>query len=327
MKVLGSLPKKACKSSRLTPSRGAVPNVAGLNGRRRRVLLAEKAKQTRVSLASLEQLQVQTRFRARSRTAKAVSSGSYSVDNKEDDSPQTSSSWPLKVGLCILALTLAVWKIPVLNSIAVKSGFTAAFSLVFVSEIGDKTFFLAALLAAQKSRVLVLAGSMLALSLMTVISVSIGYALQQLPSILQSSVPVTEYLSTALIFLFGAQSLRDAFSPDAKDSVEDELEDAKETLELEGVKDKTSWSILLSTFAIIFAAEWGDRSMFATIALVASQNPIGVAVGGTVGHLVATLIAIVGGAMLSKYLSERLIKMVGGFMFLLIGVASLVGVF
>ena len=216
------------------------------------MLLAEKAKQTRVSLASLDQLQVQTRFRARSRTAKAVSSGSYSVENKEDDdSPQTSSSWPLKVGLCILALTLAVWKIPVLNSIAVKSGFTAAFSLVFVSEIGDKTFFLAALLAAQKSRVLVLAGSMLALSLMTVISVSIGYALQQLPSILQSSVPVTEYLSTALIFLFGAQSLRDAFSPDAKDSVEDELEDAKETLELEGVKDKTSWSILLSTFAII----------------------------------------------------------------------------
>jgi hypothetical protein len=33
-----------------------------------------------------------------------------------------------------------------------KSGFTAAFALIFVSEIGDKTFFIAALLAMRLGR-------------------------------------------------------------------------------------------------------------------------------------------------------------------------------
>lgn len=247
------------------------------------------------------------------------------------DLPQArKSSWPYQVGLLILALSLAVWKIPALNALAGKSGFTAAFSLVFVSEIGDKTFFLAALLAAQKSRILVLVGSMAALSMMTVISVGIGYCLQQLPGYLNSSIPVTEYLSIALIFLFGMQSLRDAMASGAKDSnmLEEELEDAKETLQSsEDVQSSNVWKVVLSTFLIIFAAEWGDRSMFATVALVASQNPIGVAVGGITGHLAATLIAIVGGAVVSKYLSERVIKFVGGSMFMLIGIASLVGVF
>lgn len=243
---------------------------------------------------------------------------------------ERNNSWPYKVGLLILAISLAVWKIPALNALAGKSGFTAAFSLIFVSEIGDKTFFLAALLAAQKSRILVLVGSMAALSMMTVISVGIGYCLQQLPGYLNSSIPVTEYLSIALIFLFGIQSLRDAVSSGGKESnmLEEELEDAKETIQSsEDVQSSTSWKIVLSTFLIIFAAEWGDRSMFATVALVASQNPVGVAVGGITGHLAATLIAIVGGAVVSKYLSERVIKFVGGAMFMLIGIASLVGVF
>ena len=85
--------------------------------------------------------------------------------------------------------------------------------------------------------------------------------------------------------------------------------------------------MFLNCFTMTFIAEWGDRSMFATVALVASQNPVGVAVGSISGHLVATLIAIAGGAMVSKHLSERVLKMAGGALFLMIGIATLAGVF
>ncbi|KAL5990243.1 hypothetical protein ACLOJK_011140 [Asimina triloba] len=53
--------------------------------------------------------------------------------------------------------------------------------------------------------------------------------------------------------------------------------------------------------------EWGDRSMLATIALGASQSPWGVAGGAIVGHLVATSVAILGGAFLANYISEKLV--------------------
>lgn len=35
------------------------------------------------------------------------------------------------------------------------------------------------------------------------------------------------------------------------------------------------WKALLEVFGLIFVAEWGDRSMLATIALGAAQSPLG----------------------------------------------------
>ena len=54
------------------------------------------------------------------------------------------------------------------------SAWAQALSLIFVSELGDKTFFIAALLAARASKLLTFAGCAGALALMTAISVVIG---------------------------------------------------------------------------------------------------------------------------------------------------------
>lgn len=49
-------------------------------------------------------------------------------------------------------------------------GFLAAFSMIVVSELGDKTFFISAILAMKYSRLIVYAGAMTALAGMHVLS-------------------------------------------------------------------------------------------------------------------------------------------------------------
>ena len=200
-----------------------------------------------------------------------------------------------------------------LSDLAARSGVFVAFSLVFVSEIGDRTFFIAALLAMKIRRQVVLLGAMSALALMTVISVGIGSVLGSAPSFIETQLPVGGLLAGALLTVFGIQSLAQAWR--SRDGAE--YAEAEETLqEAAGGGAGGVYSKILRVFSLIFMAEWGDRSMFAVIALAAAQNPVGVTVGACTGHLVATSIAVMGGAVMAKYLSERVVSGVGGVLFL-----------
>lgn len=216
-----------------------------------------------------------------------------------------------------------------------KSGFTAAFTLIFVSEIGDKTFFIAALLAMQYDKGLVILGSMGALSLMTVLSVVIGRIFNSVPAQFQTTLPIGEYAAVTLLMFFGLKAIKDAWDLPSNNSKNgeksNELDEFAEAEEL--VKEKASkqlknpFEIIWKSFSLVFFAEWGDRSMLATIALGAAQSPLGVASGAIAGHLLATAIAAVGGAFLANYISEKLVGYLGGVLFLLFAVATFLGVF
>lgn len=228
-----------------------------------------------------------------------------------------------------VALTLSQGGPAALMAAIAKSGFSAAFALIFVSEIGDKTFFIAALLAMRHSRVLVLLGATGALSLMTVISVIIGRIFQTVPAQLQTTLPIGEYAAVALLIWFGLRSVKAAWdTPDTPDTDEGELAEAQEFLEKsETKKVATPLEIVSEAFSLVFVAEWGDRSMLATVALGAAQSPWGVASGAIAGHVIATALAVLGGAFLAQYISEKVIGYTGGILFLVFAAATLIGVF
>ncbi|KAL7515374.1 hypothetical protein ACHAWX_000813 [Stephanocyclus meneghinianus] len=210
------------------------------------------------------------------------------------------------------------------------SGFYQAFSLVFLSEIGDKTFFVAALLAAKLSRFISFVGSLGALAVMSIISVVIGQVFHAVPAGIANGIPLDDVAAVIAFTYFGVKVLSEAFeSEDGKSAMDEEFEEAEETVEGNEKFSKGSnvGAQIASIFALVFAAEFGDRSFLATIALSAAQNPVSVAAGAIAAHGIATGIAVLGGAYISKYVSEKVIGYVGGALFLIFAATTAVGIF
>jgi len=219
------------------------------------------------------------------------------------------------------------------------AGFAASLAMIVASELGDKTFFIAAIMSMKHNHVLVYAAAMLALALMTVLSALLGAVM---PLFLPAS--YTHAAATVLFFVFGARLLWDARTMES--GVSEELAEVEEELEksetgpllptsVSGTDhspaDKSGFAkmlkqflspVFVQTFTMTFLAEWGDRSQVATIALAAAKSVSGVTVGGILGHGICTGIAVIGGRMMASKISERTVAIIGGFLFLAFGVHS-----
>ena len=88
------------------------------------------------------------------------------------------------------------------------------------------------------------------------------------------------------------------------------------------VATMTPLAVMAATFTMTFVAEWGDRSQIATIAMGAAKDPLGVCVGGVLGHALCTGLAVLGGKLLSTKISEKAVLIVGGVVFLAFGIHS-----
>ena len=118
-----------------------------------------------------------------------------------------------------------------------ETGFYQSFSLVFLSEIGDKTFFIAGLLAAQTSRFISFVGSTAALAVMTVISVVIGQVFHAVPSGIADGIPLDDIAAVLAFAFFGFKTLKDALDMEEGESVMDEeFAEAEEDVEESGIK-------------------------------------------------------------------------------------------
>ncbi|OAY70979.1 GDT1-like protein 1, chloroplastic, partial [Ananas comosus] len=194
----------------------------------------------------------------------------------------------------------------------ISTGFASAFLLIFFSELGDKTFFIAALLAARNSGAVVFAGTFGALAAMTVVSVVLGRAFHFVDGIIpfrfgDIDFPIDDFAAVCLLVYFGVTTLLDAASGDDQ-KIKEEQEEAElaiSELSGNGAGIMAVASTVISTFLLVFVAEWGDKSFFSTIALAAASSPLGVIGGALAGHALATLVAVLGGSLLGTFLSEK----------------------
>lgn len=197
--------------------------------------------------------------------------------------------------------------------------FVAGLLLITISELGDKTFFIAVLLACRHSRSLVLAGVVAALAAMTLLSVLMGRVLTFLPQ---------AYINWAEILLFlgfGAKLLLQASKLPSKLACQEACQEAVEAVEQASLKipQPTHIGIMLQAFTMTFLAEWGDRTQIATIGLAASKNAVGVTLGAILGHTICAAIAVIGGKLIANHISERTITFIGGSLFLVFAAVGL----
>ncbi|XP_040382960.1 GDT1-like protein 4 [Oryza brachyantha] len=196
--------------------------------------------------------------------------------------------------------------------------FFASLSMIIVSEIGDETFIIAALMAMRHPKSTVLSGALSALVVMTILSTGLGRIVPNLISRKH-----TNSAATVLYAFFGLRLLYIAWRSDSKASQKKEIEEVEEKLEagqgkstFRRIFSRFCTPIFLESFVLTFLAEWGDRSQIATIALATHKNAVGVAVGATLGHTICTSFAVVGGSMLASKISQGTVATIGGLLFL-----------
>ncbi|XP_077283793.1 putative divalent cation/proton antiporter TMEM165 isoform X2 [Arctopsyche grandis] len=228
-----------------------------------------------------------------------------------------------------------------------SSGFVqaliASLSMIIVSELGDKTFFIAAIMAMRHPRAIVFFGAISALIFMTVLSAGFGWVATVVPR------AYTYYVSAALFALFGIKMLRDGWKMDPNEGQE-ELEEVQQDLrkrddqfEKEAVltlvdqemggraanagSRRRAWGVVARIFmqaaSMTFLAEWGDRSQLATVILGAREDVWGVILGGIVGHSICTGLAVLGGRIVAQRISVRTVTLIGGVVFLVFAISAL----
>jgi putative Ca2+/H+ antiporter (TMEM165/GDT1 family) len=179
------------------------------------------------------------------------------------------------------------------------AAFTAAFVLVVLAEMGDKTQFVAMAFAAKYNAYKVL----LAVFLGTIANFAIVIAIGQ---VLITFVPIDAIsLAASVSFVaFGIWTVH------------------QEQMKEEKIK-LFRFGVIATVGVTFFVAEFGDKTQLATLSLAAAyQSPISVLVGAALAMLVADGIGIVLGIVFCRRIPQRTLKWLSAVIFVVFGLAG-----
>jgi Ca2+/H+ antiporter, TMEM165/GDT1 family len=203
------------------------------------------------------------------------------------------------------------------------AAFGSSLTAITLAELGDKTFFMALILAVRHRARWVFIGSFAALTAVTLISLALGYGLREL--LPQSLVP---WLAAVLFLSFGIKLLIDAQGMAANAATDEkaEAEQAINTAESSKVFN-TAWAVIWEAFVLVFIAELGDRTQFTTIFMATAPAQVfsfgGLLAGTLLGHALVTWLAVGAGKWIGQWVNERLLYRLSGGLFLVFGLAAL----
>lgn len=215
------------------------------------------------------------------------------------------------------------------------SGLTSSFAFTGLAELGDKTFLMVVIFTGKMNNVLLFWVVSAGLLVMHTLGSLCG-------GIFQLFLPqyVLNVISVVVFAIFGIALIYIGFTEeedDAETKIKEVEEELNETMSQVSVEDdegkgdkgmRCLYSCLTSPgtklFFITLISEMGDRSQITAVALAATYRVELVIIGGIVGHMLAMLLAIVAGRIISKSIKETTVTIIGGVLFLLFSAYELV---
>jgi len=190
-----------------------------------------------------------------------------------------------------------------------------AFLLIFPIELPDKTFIATLVLATRYRPILVWIGVSSAFLVQTVVAVTLGGLIGRLPR-----TPVEIF--AALMFLAGGLFLlRGASAADAEEAKTEHEFEAKATAGIHG------WKVVLTSFLVLFVAEWGDLSQLLTAGLVVRyRDPVSVGFGAFLALATVSALGAALGRTLLRWIRLATLRRIGGGVCLVLAIASLLQV-
>lgn len=182
-----------------------------------------------------------------------------------------------------------------------------AFILIVPVELPDKTFVATLVLATRYRPLLVWVGVGLAFAVQTLVAVTLGRVIAELPHR-----PITA-VAAALFLVGGLVLLRGAGRADEEEAETEQEFAVKATAGVTGLRAVTA------SFLVLFVAEWGDLSQLLTAGLVVrGGHPVSVFIGAWAGLLLVSGVGAVAGRWLLGRMRLSTIRRVGGSVCLLL---------
>jgi putative Ca2+/H+ antiporter (TMEM165/GDT1 family) len=183
----------------------------------------------------------------------------------------------------------------------------AAFPIVFLGELPDKTMFASLVMASRGRPLSVWVGAAAAFALHVCIAVSVGAALFTILPHRAVMAVVAGLFFAGAIYSFAIRNRSD---------------EGAHVGELD-----TPFRTAVTAAAVIFAAEWGDLTQLLTANLAARyHSPVGVGVGSLAALLSVAAISVVAGSGLLRVLSVRILRVVTAVVLVGLGAYELAGV-
>lgn len=182
------------------------------------------------------------------------------------------------------------------------------FALILPAELPDKTMFATLVLATRYRPLPVWIGVAAAFVVQSLVAVVAGGLLAQLPH--QPVLAVS-----AALFAIGAVLL---FR-----SSDESIDEEEDKIRRETAAAQSPQRMALTSFGVLFAAEWGDLSQLLTAALAARYNdPVGVFVGSWTALALIAGVAVVAGRGLVRVVPLHLVRRIAATLFAVLAIIT-----